>query len=180
MDKTSSAILNKNVFQYSVILGLSVIVYSVIQHALGMNSNKAMGALTYLILIVVLLFAIKSHRDKYLDGLLTFGQGVKIGFFVSLFGGFIIALFSLYMMKVIDPGIEQELVNVAMESALKQGGNEASLQMAEKITRFLLRPWVFVLSEVFNYALLGSVVSLILSAIFQKKDNSFESAMHNV
>ena len=75
----------KTELKYGVVFAAIVIVYVMIEHLLGLNTNRHdLGQYTrlagVLVPIVGIILGIKAKRDGELKGLLTFGQGVKTGF----------------------------------------------------------------------------------------------------
>ena len=179
MEKKSNSIV-KTALQYGAILAAASIVYSVFLHAIGQNTNQALGAISYLITLVIIGVSLKIQRDSHQGGYLTYGEGVKLGFLISLFAGIVVAGFAIFMVKQIDPSIEEEAVNKALEEALKQGGQESQLEMTEKMTRFMFKPVMLYAVTLILTVIIGVIESLILAAIFQKKKDPFSNAMEEV
>ena len=59
-----------------------------------------------LILIVALYFLVKSYRDNYMHGQITYGQSVGAGVVIFLYYAIIIAIFTYILYTVIDPGLD--------------------------------------------------------------------------
>jgi hypothetical protein len=110
----------KFVLKYGAILGFIFILYSVLLQAIGQSMNNSLGSINYLIMLVVIIIAIKDARDNKMGGYIEYGKGVQIGFLISLISGLIIAVFSVILIKYIDRSIEEQVVNKAMEDALKK------------------------------------------------------------
>lgn len=59
--------------------------------AINFDNGEIVGYTSMVIALSVIFFAIKSYRDKYLNGSISFWQGVKVGLLVTLVAGLIYA-----------------------------------------------------------------------------------------
>lgn len=98
----------KTEIKYSLISAVALIIWVTTEHLLGFNTTKMeIGQYTQpiiaIVVFVILFFGIREKRNKIFSGQLTFIQGLKTAFFISLFysilqGGW----FALYS-NVINP-----------------------------------------------------------------------------
>ena len=79
-----------------LILGLVGVVYSLLMYFLDLSFNKNSGYVFMLIQIVILFFLLKSYRDNFMHGQITYGQSVGAGVIIFLYFAVIMAVFTLY------------------------------------------------------------------------------------
>jgi len=168
--------LFKNALTYGLYMGLALIVYSLIIYFAGLTGNTAVGYLTYLIYIGVLCYAMINYRDKVNGGVLKYGQGVGLGTFTMIIGGFMSSVFSFILMTYIDPGLVDQIINIAMEEAMAKGLPEAQIEMTEKMVRMFTNPIAMLVVGILGSGIIGAIISLILAAIFKKEPSIFEGA----
>ncbi len=174
--ENQNASVGKSALTYGLYLGLALVVYSLILYLAGLTGNKAAGWVTYLIMIGMLAFTMINYREKVNGGFLKYGQGVGLGVLTAVYGGVLSAIFSFILIKFIDPGIVEQIVNQAMEEAMASGANEQALEMAEKMVRMFTSPTAILLMGVVGSAFMGAIFSLILAAIFKKEPPMFDGA----
>jgi hypothetical protein len=88
-----------------LILGLAGIVYTLGLYFLDQTFNKSLGYLFFLITIVILYFLIKSYRNTFLFGYITYGQAVGAGVVIFLYYSVISGIFTYLLYTVIDTGL---------------------------------------------------------------------------
>ena len=88
-----------------VILGLIGIVYTLVVYFFDLTLNKVQGYVFLVILIVALYILIKSYRDNFLHGQMTYGQAVGAGMVIFLYYSIITAIFTYILFAFIDPGL---------------------------------------------------------------------------
>lgn len=104
-----------------VILGLIGIVYTLVVYFFDLTLNKVQGYVFLVILIVALYFLIKSYRDNYLHGQMTYGQAVGAGMVIFLYYSIITAIFTYILFAFIDPGLIDKQIAYAEEIMQKRG-----------------------------------------------------------
>ena len=62
-----------------LILGLIIVVYTLIVYYLDLMFNVYQGYILYLIQILSLFILIKTYRENYKNGFITYGQAVSSG-----------------------------------------------------------------------------------------------------
>jgi hypothetical protein len=154
-----------------LILGLIGIVYTLVMYFLDMTTNKSLGYVFFLIQIVVLFFLIKSYRDNYLHGMITFGQAVGAGVVICLIYSIIMAVFSYILYSFIDTGLINKLMAVSEEAGLKRGLTQEQIDASMKITRKMMTPAFISIMSILSSMFFGTIMSLII-AIFVKKEGN--------
>jgi hypothetical protein len=142
-----------------LILGLVGIVYSLLMYFLDLSFNKSQGYIFMLVQLAVMYFLLKSYRDNFMHGQITFGQSFGAGVIICLYYAIIMAVFSYILYAVIDPGLVKKSLAVAEEAMVKKGAPQTAIDAGMAFTStFFLVIW-------------GVVISLLVSIFVKKEAN---------
>jgi hypothetical protein len=155
-----------------LILALISIVYSLVMYFLDLTLNKAQGYVLLLIQIVVLFYLLKSYRDNFLHGQISYGQSVGAGVIIYLYSAILSSVFSYILYTIIDPGLVTKQLAMA-EQAMRARGNitEAQIDTAMKFTEKFMKPGIMVISGIIFGMIFGTILSLIASIFVKKEGN---------
>ena len=154
-----------------VILGLIGVVYTLVMYFLDFTFNKVQGYVFFLILIVALYYLIKSYRDSYMYGYITYGQAVGAGVVIFLYYSVIMAVFMYLLYAVIDTGLVAKQLAFAQDIMEKKGIPEEAMDAAMKIQKKFIKPEIIAVTGILGNMLTGVIMSL-LAAIFIKKEGN--------
>jgi len=171
----------KGTINVALMLALVLIIYSLILYFLDQTFNRALGSLSFIILIAGLVLGIRSFRDDSRGGVLTYGQGVGAGTVISLYAGIISAIFGIIQFTLIDPDLIEKMYTFMEEQMIAQGRLPESLieqQMVfmKKIMTPVTTPLFGIISNVFY----GVLISLVVSIFFRREGDAFKKAMADV
>ncbi|MCX6320433.1 MAG: DUF4199 domain-containing protein [Bacteroidia bacterium] len=163
-----------------LILALVGVVYSLIMYFLNLSLNKTQGYVMMIIQIALLYFLIKSYRDNYMHGQITYGQSVGAGVIICLYYAIIMAIFGYILYTIIDPGLVTKQL-AAAEEAMRAKGNltEAQIETAMKFTGKIMKPGIMSISGIFISMIWGTILSLIVSIFIKKEGNPLIEAPEN-
>lgn len=159
-------------FTSGLILGLAGIIFSLILWFLDMTTNRNLGMLFMLISAFLLYYFIKSYRDNYLHGRITYGQSLGAGVIIFFYYAVISAIFSYILFKFIDPGLTDKMLAMAEEQVRSTGKvpeeqMDAVMNMQKKfMAPEIIAPWSIVISMIF-----GTIISLVVSIFTRKEGN---------
>lgn len=154
--------------KYGLILGLASIAYSMILWTTGMFTNQALGWVSYLISIAVIVLALREYRSLN-GGFMSFGQGVGLGVLVALIGGVISSIWSYVYLSFIDPGMVDTIRDMAMQQLYDNPQmTEEAIEMAEPWIERTTSPLFLLLMGIFGSVIGGLIIALIASAIMRK------------
>jgi len=154
-----------------LILGMAGIVFNLVIYFLDMTFNKSMGYIFLLLAVFLLYFLIKSYRDNYLHGLITYGQAVGAGVIIFLYHSILAAIFTYLLYKVIDPALPAKMIAFIEETMLEKGIPEASLDAVMAIQKKIFKPEIMAPFSIINNMLFGTVISLIIGVFVRKEGN---------
>ena len=155
---------------WGAILGFIGIIYAVILYMLDQNLNQNLGYLGMVITIVILILGVRSYRDNIMGGILPFSPAFKFGFVVVAVSTVINLFYSYILWTVIDPGIIGKMKDMQMEKMLEQGVPEEALDQAMAISGKFMTPLMMSIMALFFGVLIGTIIALIMAAIFKKNE----------
>lgn len=162
-----------------LILALIGIVYSLIMYFLDLTFNKTQGYLFYLVLIIAMYFLLKSYRDNYMHGLITYGQSVGAGVVIFIYYSIITALFIYVLYAIIDPGLPEKQLVFVEEEMLKRGIQQEALDAALNVQKKILKPGIMAPFSILGNMLTGLVLSLLISIFIKKEGNPLIDSSEN-
>jgi hypothetical protein len=154
-----------------VILGLIGIVYTLVVYFFDLTLNKVQGYVFLVILIVALYFLIKSYRDNYLHGQMTYGQAVGAGMVIFLYYSIISAIFTYILFAFIDPGLIDKQIAFAEEVMQKRGLPQEAMDAAMKIQQKMIKPGIIAPMSLLSNMLYGLIMSLIIGIFVKNEGN---------
>jgi hypothetical protein len=163
-----------------MILALVGIVYSLVMYFLDLALNKTQGYVFILVQVALLYFLLKSYRDNYMHGQITYGQSVGAGVIISFYYAIAMALFSYILFTIIDPGLVTKQLAVA-EEAMRAKGNltESQIETGMKFTEKIMKPALMAPMSILGNMLWGVIISLIVSIFIKKEGNPLIDAPEN-
>jgi len=155
--------------QYGFITSLGLIALTLIIYFVNLQSVKWVSWLGYFILIVALYLGSKAYRDEYNGGFITYGRALGFGTLLSVFAALILAVFTYVFYKFIAPDALNTIREIAEEQILRTNPNISDEQI-DMALKFGASPGIITFGTLFGYAFVGFILSLITSALVQRKD----------
>jgi hypothetical protein len=162
-----------------LILGLTGVVYSLIIYFLDLSFNKVQGYVFILIQIILLYFLLKSYRDNFLHGQITYGQSFGAGVIICLYYSIIMAVFTYILYTVIDTGLVTKQLAFAEEALLKRGLPQASIDTAMSIQTKIMKPAIMAPLSIITNLVWGVIISLIISIFIKNEGNPLIDSTSN-
>ncbi len=160
---------------WGAILGIIVIVYTLILYFLNLSTNRPLGFVAWLIIIVVVFYAMKSYRDNVNQGVLSYGNAFVIGLLVCIISGLISAIFGYIQFSVLSPELIDKMLQISEERLLSRGLPDNVIERSLEMSRKLMTPtMIAVMSFVWSF-IFGAILSLILAAIVKKEPNPVQT-----
>jgi hypothetical protein len=162
-----------------IILGLISVVITLILYFLDMTTNKTVGYLMIPLNIVILYFMIKSYRDTYCHGILSYGQSVGAGVIILLYSTVISVLFTYILYKFVDPGLIAKSLAISEDEMVKRGMTQEQITAAMNFTRKLITPEFMLITGIFFGMFFGTLAALIVSIFTRKEGNPLLDSTEN-
>jgi len=154
-----------------LILGLIGIVYTLIMYFLNLTTNRSLGFIFILIQIIVLFFLVRSYRDNYMHGMISYGQALGAGVIICLYYSVIMAIFSYILYAFIDTGLIDKILAMSEEAGLKKGYTQEQIDLGMRFTKKIMTPPIMALTSIFSSMFFGFIISLIIAAFVRKEGN---------
>jgi hypothetical protein len=154
-----------------LILGMVGVVYSLLMYFFNLSQNKAQAYISIIIQIIVLYFLLKSYRDNYMHGHITFGQSFGAGMVIFLYYAIIMAVFTYILNAFIDTGLVAKQMAFAEEAMVKKGLPQATIDTAMAMQAKFMKPGIMSLVFFFVSIFWGVLVSLVISIFVKKEGN---------
>jgi len=161
----------KETLNYGIILGLITVGFSVFTYMFDLTFKTWVIWPSLLISILVLFFLLRSYRDHYNNGYISFGRSVGAGVIISVYAAIITAIFIYVLYSFIDPGLIDKSLAVAEEKLISKGVPDAAIEKALEIQAKMMKPWFTALMGIINSVFSGLILSLIVSLFIMKKGN---------
>lgn len=170
--------MKKNVIVFGLIVGTllcGMMLYTAHQcHANPkFETNDVVGYAALLAIFSLIFVGIKNYRDKYNQGLITFGRAFKIGAYISLIASTMYVLVWLVDYYIFIPGFldtytTHVLYQASLDGATQVELDEKALEMA-KFKELYKNP-VFVILITYSEVLpIGLLLSLIIALFLKRK-----------
>jgi hypothetical protein len=154
-----------------LILGLAGIVYSLVMYFLDLSLNKTQGYVFMAIQAVVLFILLKSYRDNYMHGQITYGESLGAGVIICLYYAIIMAIFYYLLYSVIDTGLMDKQLALAEEMMQKKGYAKEAIDAGMKFQNKIMKPAIMAPLSIFINMMWGVVLSLLVSIFIRKEGN---------
>jgi FlaA1/EpsC-like NDP-sugar epimerase len=154
-----------------VIFALIGVVYSLVIYFLDLSFNKMQGWIFLVVQIIILFFLVKSYRDNYRFGMITFGQALGAGLIIFVYYAVIMAVFTYLLYAVIDPELVDKQLAFAEEEMIKRGIPESAIEAGMKVQTKIMKPGIMAPLSIFGSMLQGLIMSLIVAAFVRKEGN---------
>ncbi|MEI6049297.1 MAG: DUF4199 domain-containing protein [Bacteroidota bacterium] len=162
-----------------LILALVGIVYSLVMYFLDLTFNPIQGYVFMVIQVALLFFLLKSYRDNYMHGQITYGQAVGAGVIICLYYAVIMAVFTYILYAVIDPGLVGKQLAFAEEAMVKKGVPQAAIDAGMNIQAKMMKPAIMAPISIFGNMLWGVILTLLVSIFIKKEGNPLLDTFEN-
>jgi hypothetical protein len=166
----------KTEFKYGVIFAVIVIVYTIVEHFLGLNTVRHdIGQYTRLGVILVSIigvFAGITAKRNELGGNMTFGQGFKAGLVVAVVQTTITTLWFWFYGSVVNPQYLPTMLEFERARMVASGASPTDIDArVASVTSMYSSPRMQIFLEVFGVAY-GAVFAAIFAALLRKKKSA--------
>lgn len=154
-----------------IILGLLGIIWSLVLWFFDQSTNQILGLAFYIVIIIGIYLGIRSYRDKYLNGFITYGQSLGAGVIIILYYSIITSVFTYILYKFIDPNLVEKMLAMTEEQLADRGLAEGMIEQSMQIQKKIMTPLVLSLGNLLNGLFMGTIFSLIISLFTKREGN---------
>lgn len=164
----------KHALMYGLYTGAALIVLSLIWYVLDMYTENWTAWFGYVALLAGVVMASIHYRDKYNNGLISYGQSVSAGFLTALFAGVVASIYTYIFMTFAGEEFAQTILAITEEKTIarKPDISDEELDMILDWTGRMLKPtWLTIMGLLAN-AGLGLIYALIASIFIKKEEQA--------
>jgi ethanolamine transporter EutH len=160
--------------KYGLICGLVYIIFQLISTLTGLQGSSALIlSLSFQLVVMLATFyviylGIKEYRDEANTGVLSLGNGIKLGLMIGLIAGVLVALFGYLYQTVIDPELMERTMEEMRASFEERGFTDEAIDQAMWMTELTKNPLLAASLGILWVAFWGFLKGLVGGAILQK------------
>lgn len=154
-----------------VILALLGIIWTLALWFFDQTTNRSLGLIFLVVIIIGLFLGIRSYRDKYLNGFITYSQSLGAGVIIMVYYSIISAVFAYILYKFIDPNLTDKMLAITEEQLLERGMAEGMIEQSMNIQKKIMTPLVLSISSLVSGIFMGTIFSLIISLFTKREGN---------
>lgn len=153
--------MKSTVFRYGIYSALTILATAWVAFFALANASltiqEVAGYLSMLLAMIFVFLGIRHFRNNVNGGVLTFGQGLKIGVLIVLIPAVAFGLFDILYTEVINPGWKEDYYSKYIENLRKSVAADkldAAIKKAEKEKEMFANP-------AFQFLLMGGTVFVV-------------------
>jgi hypothetical protein len=154
-----------------LILALEGIAFSLVLYFFDLTFNKTIGYINIPIQLGLLYFLLKSYRDNFMHGQITYGQSVGAGMVMFVYVAIIMVVYTYVLWAFIDPGLAKKSLAMAEEGLVKKGAPQAAIDAGMAFTAKIMKPGIMAFLSIFGTMIGGLILSLLVSIFIKKEGN---------
>ncbi|MCJ0743505.1 DUF4199 domain-containing protein [Pedobacter montanisoli] len=173
--------MKKNILTHGLISGIIVSVimlfsmnyYSYCEGSVNQSTSMLIGYASMLIAFSMIFVGIRNYRDKYNDGIISFGKAFKIGILIALIASTIyvvswLVCYFFFMPDFLDKYSTREIENMKINGATA-AEIEVKIKEMAKFATMYKNPFFNAMMTYAEILPVGLIVTLISSLILKRK-----------
>jgi len=163
-----------NALFYGSLTGVVAIIYSLLLYLFDQSFNNWLVNVAILIFIAGMILGTVQYRNKYLNGFMTYSQAFGSCFLIGLFAAIVGSIYSFIFFNFIDPGMIQQMNDIARERMLSQTPEmtEDQVDKAMSFTRMFTNSYAIPIMSLIVNTIISVVLGLIIAIFIKKEDKS--------
>lgn len=165
-------ISSKNIMiNYGVYLAVASILINLIFYATGtlISLGWLIGIIGFGLVIAIIIFGIKKYKEAN-NGIISWGQAVKIGVGISIVSGVIGVLYNLIFNNYIDPTMQDQIMDIQRQAWADANMTSEQIEAAEEMANNFSSPTITSAIQIVASAFFGFIISAIAGAIMKKTE----------
>lgn len=172
--------MRKTILTYGLISGgiaalLMFITVLFVSDKEDFSSGVYVGYAGIILSFVLVYFGIKSYRDKYRNGIISFGKAFQVGILIAAISSLIYVIAWMSYSPYLMPDFPQKYAKAQIENSKEAGKSEAEVaQVEEEMQKYLEsieNPLIYGLMTFAEPFPVGLIITLISSMILKRKTN---------
>lgn len=157
-----------------IVSGMMIITQPLLRDGtINYDNGMIVGYASMVIALSMIFFGIKTYRDQYENGSVSFWQAFKVGILIAMVASIMYALTWEVYYRVAAPDFMTHYTEYSLEKMKKDGATQAELSTArtelEEWGVLYQNPFIRFLMTLMEIVPVGIVISLIAAAILKEK-----------
>jgi len=163
-----------NALQFGLFAGGAMIVYFLVLYIFNQHLNRNLSSLGFIFLIAAMAYGTFQYRQQYMNNFMSYGKAVTSCFLIGVFAIALSSVFNFIFYNYIDPGVVQQMLDMAREKMLEKAPNMSDQQMetALSMQAKFMSPVALTFFGLFFGAIISLLVSLLVAIFLKKEDKS--------
>ena len=161
--------MKQTAFRYGIFAALTILAFATINLFIVAKSadyatQEVLGYLTIVLAMIFVFLGIRHFRDRVNDGLLSFGEGFKVGLLIALVPAVFFGLFDLLYTEVLNPSWKEEYYSHYAQQLRDSTPPEkltAELDKLEKQKELFSKPFMQFVIMTLTVFVVGVIVTII-------------------
>jgi hypothetical protein len=154
-----------------LIMGLLGVVFTLGLYFFDLLFNRSLGYIFLVVQVIILYYMLKSYRDNYRHGYLTYGQSLGAGVVIFLYQAVISAVFTYILYKFIDTSLTAKMLAFSEDAMVKRGMSQQLIDAGMAFNKKIMIPELMAPFSIFGTMIAGTIISLIVSIFTRKEGN---------
>lgn len=169
-NSTAESLSTRSVgIRYGLILSVISIVYFLVLTLSGVNPNDGWNWFGIIFSVIVIFLAHKYFKENG-DGFMSYGQGVGIGFWLTLISSAISTVFTYIYVKFVDLTYMDMIKEKQIEAMQEKGMSDEQIDQAMEFAAAFSTPEMILIFGLLGGLFIGMIVVLIVTAITKKQN----------
>ncbi|MBK7626263.1 MAG: DUF4199 domain-containing protein [Bacteroidales bacterium] len=138
---------------------------------MDLTFNQIQGYVFIVVQIGLIYFLLKSYRDNFMHGQITYGQSLGAGMIIFLYSAIIVAVYTYLLYTVIDSGLVAKQLAFQEAEMVKRGIPQASIDAGMAMQAKIMKPAIIAPISILGSMFWGLIVSLLISIFIRKEGN---------
>ncbi|MCB0822900.1 MAG: DUF4199 domain-containing protein [Bacteroidales bacterium] len=171
--------MKKILLTYGIIAGLIVSVMMVLTFGIdiGLKGSELLGYTTMVVAFSTIFIAIRTYRNNYLGGSISFGKGFLLGLYITLIASALYVISWMILSETVAKDYMDNYFNEAVEqirqsSDLTQAEMDAKISEMDKFREMYKNPVVKIGMTFMEIFPVGLLITLISAAILRRKETA--------
>jgi len=178
--------MKKNVLVFGLISGLIVSVFCAISGFLCSEKDDFEGSMIIGFSVMIIAFSfvfvgIKNYRDKYNNGVISFGTAFRLGLYIILIASTMYVITWLLVYHFFIPDFMEKysahMIKVLKESGAGQAEIDKEVLKMDSLKEMYKNPLFIILLTYAEILPVGLIISLIGALIFKRKSTNTQTEL---
>ena len=170
----------KTASTHGLIVGAVLIFVALFVWLTRAEGQRGLQLLNWGVIIGSVYVSMKTWRDKYCDGIISYNQALAYGIRVMFFASIIFAVYNVLYFNVLEPESVEQSMDIIEDQFYALGYDEERIQASVEMARSMQTPIFQAITTIVGTSFLGLLVSLVVALFIRREGDPFQTVMRDV